>query len=763
METEKTGIETIYTERYKACFELYLFYGGQNLTAIERDMRARGFTDFHRRIFYGRTDNGIYKPGWIEKFRWHEHLAPGNAGTLACNAAVGRRPRGAISESRDGRRSFVLRTHAGEGACVPGNDFPSWLKQVSPELTWDWPYQKYIYKHLQRVTDGTCKRLMIFMPPRHGKSELVTVRYAGWRLWNDPKLKVIVGSYNQKLADRFSRSIRKLLSEEEDKQLRNADCEVRNEDQRRSADNSPPYEGGVDARVVRGQTGWFSRDGNGLKPVPPAVAGGDHSAGDITARADGVVTAPPDIQAAEIDGVIRERAPYPQCSGSGTDAASQPDQSQIADRNSQITRMFPKTRTINTASQWETALGGGVKAVGVGAGITGFGGQVIVIDDPVKSRAEAESETYRERLWDWYRNDLYTRLEPGAAVILIQTRWHVDDLAGRLLQEMHDGGDQWEVIDLPALAEPRAVATGLLSLKGTKIIAQGKAESRNPGIEPTLDPDPEGVEPADLEVAPLQGANNPSIVPGVTLVSLAHPRLSSSSPSATEIADPLGRPVGVALCPDRFDESKLADIRRQLGSYNFSALYQQHPTPAEGGIFKRAWFTRIVDRAPEGLIWKRGYDLAVSTKTSSCYTSSFRVAYDDAGDLYIADGFRKRIEYPDQRRYIISRLAAEPDTEHGIEKALHGDAIIQDLRKESRIRGANLRGVVVTTDKLTRALKWAPLAEEGKVVLVRGPWNREFIEEVCRFPGGKFDDQVDAVSLAVTMFRRQPKGLVAFH
>ena len=58
---------------------------------------------------------------------------------------------------------------------------------------------------------------MIFMPPRHGKSELVTVPYAGWRLWNDPKMRVIVSSYNQKLADKFSRSIRRLLSDEEDR------------------------------------------------------------------------------------------------------------------------------------------------------------------------------------------------------------------------------------------------------------------------------------------------------------------------------------------------------------------------------------------------------------------------------------------------------------------------------------------------------------------------------------------------------------------
>ncbi len=194
----------------------------------------------------------------------------------------------------------------------------------------------------------------------------------------------------------------------------------------------------------------------------------------------------------------------------------------------------------------------------------------------------------------------------------------------------------------------------------------------------------------------------------------------------------------------------------------FSALYQQRPTPAEGGTFKRAWFKRFVARPPEGLKWKRGYDLAVSTKTSACYTSSFRVAYDSDGNLYIADGFRRRIEFPEQRRYILSRLLEEKDTEHGIEKALHGEAIIQELRQDPRIRGSNLRGVTVSTDKLTRALKWAPLAEEGKVILVRGPWNQAFLDEVCKFPGGHFDDQVDAVSLAVTMFQDKGKKMYTF-
>ena len=65
---------------------------------------------------------------------------------------------------------------------------------------------------------------------------------------------------------------------------------------------------------------------------------------------------------------------------------------------------------------------------------------VLVIDDPVRNRADAESETYRERVWDWFNDDIYTRLEPDAAIILIQTRWHEDDLAGRLLKEVEDGG-----------------------------------------------------------------------------------------------------------------------------------------------------------------------------------------------------------------------------------------------------------------------------------------------------------------------------------
>ncbi len=394
------------------------------------------------------------------------------------------------------------------------------------------------------------------MPPRHGKSETVTIRYTAWRLERDPKLNIILGSYNQKLANRFSRRIR---------------------------------------------------------------------------------------------AIVEER--------------------------------IPLAKDKRAADEWETKVRGGVKAVGVGAGITGFGGSLVIIDDPVKNRAQAESRTMRDNVWDWFNDDIYTRLEPGASMILIQTRWHEDDLAGRLLRQSADGGEVWEKVDLPALAED---------------------------------------------------------------------------------GDPLGRQIGEPLWPQRYSRQDLEAIRRQQGTYSFSALYQQQPVPSDGGLFKREWFQHIISRPPIGLVWARGYDLAVSTKTTSDHTASFRCAFDRSGNLYIADGFRRRIEYPEQRRYVIDRVRAERNTSHGIEKALHGQALVQDLRQDVKVRGRPIEAIRVDADKITRALAWAGLAEDGKVLLVQGTWIDDFVDEVCSFPYGSHDDQVDAVSLAVRMLSRRKRAMHRF-
>jgi predicted phage terminase large subunit-like protein len=193
-----------------------------------------------------------------------------------------------------------------------------------------------IAEKLEAVERGEIDRLMIFMPPRHGKSELASKRFPAWYLGRHPDRQVIAASYNSELASGFGR-------------------EVRN--------------------IVRDQ---------------------------------------------------RYRNTFPH--------VALADDSQAANR-------------------WSTNGGGVYVAAGVGTAVTGRGAHLLLIDDPVKDWEEAESETRREMVWNWYASTAYTRLMPGGAIVLIQTRWHADDLAGRLLAAEERGGDQWEKLILPAINE----------------------------------------------------------------------------------------------------------------------------------------------------------------------------------------------------------------------------------------------------------------------------------------------------------------------
>lgn len=93
-------------------------------------------------------------------------------------------------------------------------------------------------------------------------------------------------------------------------------------------------------------------------------------------------------------------------------------------------------------------------SVGVGGAITGRGADIFLIDDPFKNRQDAESQVYRQAVWEWFTSTAYTRLEPSGAIILIMTRWHKDDLAGRLIAQQAAGGaEDWEVLSLPAIAQ----------------------------------------------------------------------------------------------------------------------------------------------------------------------------------------------------------------------------------------------------------------------------------------------------------------------
>jgi predicted phage terminase large subunit-like protein len=188
---------------------------------------------------------------------------------------------------------------------------------------------------LQRVESGQCRRLMIFVPPRHGKSMLTSEHFPAWFLGRSPSKSIVCATYAQDLADDFGRKVRNQM----------------------------------------------------------------------------------------IDPLYREI--FPGCAVSA-DSAS--------------------------VSRIATEAHGNYFAVGIGGPLTGRGANVLLIDDPHKDRADAESPVMRKRAKDWFQSVAYTRLMDNGAVILMMTRWHEDDLAGWLLKEHADEG--WEVLNIPAEPAP---------------------------------------------------------------------------------------------------------------------------------------------------------------------------------------------------------------------------------------------------------------------------------------------------------------------
>lgn len=132
----------------------------------------------------------------------------------------------------------------------------------------------------------------------------------------------------------------------------------------------------------------------------------------------------------------------------------------VARKNSRASRdllidreRYPFDVAINHggADEWYTEQGGGVKAAGVGGSLTGFGANVICVDDPIKGKAEAESPLIRDKTWDWYTTVVSTRRRANTQKLLAQTRWHEDDLAGRVLNSK--AAKNWVVLNLRSFAE----------------------------------------------------------------------------------------------------------------------------------------------------------------------------------------------------------------------------------------------------------------------------------------------------------------------
>jgi predicted phage terminase large subunit-like protein len=214
-----------------------------------------------------------------------------------------------------------------EGANQTGDPQHGWLP---------FPHLTMLSEKLAQVAAGEVRRLIVTMPPRHGKSQLISQYFPAWYLGRYPRRQVIIASNTVDLAEDFSRGARDALLE-----------------------------------------------------YGPELFG-------VTVAGDSAAV-----------------------------------------------------------KRWRTDHGGILKAAGVGVQITGRGAHLLVIDDPIKDEVQAASETIRERHWNWWLTTARTRLMKDASVVLVLTRWHEDDLAGRVLAQAKQNpkADQWEVLNLPAFAE----------------------------------------------------------------------------------------------------------------------------------------------------------------------------------------------------------------------------------------------------------------------------------------------------------------------
>lgn len=390
------------------------------------------------------------------------------------------------------------------------------------------------------------KRLMIFMPPRHGKTRSVSHFYPAWMLGNMPDLRIIMASYGASLAHRNSRNVRNLIE-------------------------------------------------------------------------------------------------------------TQAYQS-----------IFPSTRLskdTTAKNEWDTTQRGGIIAVGVDGAVTGSGGKLIILDDVVKGRAEAESATIRQKTIDWYLSDLLTRLEePNGAIILMMTRWHMNDLAGYLLE---NEADKWDVLSLPALAEEN---------------------------------------------------------------------------------DPIGREVGAALWESKYPVSVLHERRGGMGEYAFASLYQQSPMPSKAGLFDIGKI-EIIDNAPSNLEIVRFYDLAATANKHSDYTAGVKLGIDNQENIYILHVYRAQ-KVPTHVHEDIWQNAILDGREVPIRLEAEKQGIVQldYILTDRRFRGYILDAKAPLGDKYTRATPIAGRVNAGKVFMVRGEWNRAFLDELSVFNMGEHDDQVDALS-----------------
>lgn len=417
----------------------------------------------------------------------------------------------------------------------------------------------------RRLAQGENVRLMIFMPPRHGKSASATQKFPSWVLGKRPEWPIMVSSYSDELATDFGMLTRNIMQSDE--------------------------------------------------------------------------------YSAMFDTKLR------------TDAKAK--------------------------GKWITEEGGSYTAVGVGGALTGRGFKIGIIDDPFKNREEADSGVVRESRYNWYRSTFYTRQEGASMIVFILTRWHEDDLAGRVLRDAElakkngDPYDDWQIISYKALA--------------------------------------------------------------------------------TE--DDEHREAGQALWPDKFDEEKLLTMKTAMGSYEFSALYQQNPIDEENRKFKQAWFRyRALEHVDTATTYNvmtidpRGKDDVKEGKDFVGITVNFIENARSDYPIWQFLSYREKLSatslidmmFTNWQRYHLRAI--------GIEDNQFTQGLLPLIREEMRKRGIYMTILLLKTGGTQKELRietLVPRYENGGIIhLTIDDENQclELEEELKLFPKSANDDASDSAA-----------------
>lgn len=413
----------------------------------------------------------------------------------------------------------------------------------------------------ERMMQGENVRLMITMPPRHGKSDETTQKFPSWVLGKNPTIPFMTSSYSDELATDFGQGTRDIMRSDE-------------------------YKAMYDTRLRA----------------------------DTTAK-----------------------------------------------------------------GKWKTKEGGGYSAVGVGGALTGRGFKIGIIDDPFKNREEADSAVVRESRYKWYQSTFYTRQEGNSMIVFILTRWHEDDLAGRVLRDALEAKkrgepyDDWEVIEYKAIA--------------------------------------------------------------------------------TE--DDEHRKEGEALWPAKFSLEKLLTMKTTMGSYEFSALYQQTPIDEENRKFKQGWFKY---REYEEVRAKQTYNVMTidprgkkDVQLGKDYVG-YTVNFVDAENKWNLISTREKLSatalidlmFTNWKRYSLHVI--------GIEDNQFTQGLMVSIEEEMRLRGVYMNIVLLKhggTQKELRIEALVPRYEHGGIYhLTMGGQNQcEILEEELKlFPKAANDDAGDSVA-----------------